>query len=89
MPIEPPMPMSPQAINNMIGSVVRLSATKPAMKATFPQGKTLRPPNRSMALPILGPRTPERSREKVNAQKNNSVVMPIEAEIGTARIAGM
>jgi hypothetical protein len=42
-----------------------------------------------MALPILGPRTPERSREKVKAQKNNSVVMPIEAEIGTARIAGI
>jgi hypothetical protein len=73
----------------MIGSLENARAVRPAANARFPQGKTLRPPKRSIARPILGPRTPESNSEKVKAQKKSSVVMPIEAEIGTARIAGM
>jgi hypothetical protein len=89
LPIELPTPIKPQARKSVSGSVAKARAVRPAAKARFPQGNTLRPPNRSIARPILGPKSPDSNNEKVKAQKKSSVVIPIEAEIGTARIAGM
>lgn len=72
-----------------MGSVAVARRERPIKKATDPKGSTFLPPSLSMNLPILGPIRPETSRDTVKAQKNSSVVIAKEAEIGTARTAGI
>ena len=82
------MPIKIQATNSRTGSELSASRDNPKAKARLPNGKTRRPPRRSIALPILGPTKPETRSEMVKAQKRVSVGMPRSLEIGTARIAG-
>jgi hypothetical protein len=58
------------------------------MKATLPKGRTRLPPSRSMALPTLGPKKAATKSATVKAQKNVSVAIPSDSEIGTAKMAG-
>lgn len=83
------MPIRNQATKRAIGSWDKAKTVSPAMKKKLPTGKTFLPPWVSIHLPTLGPNRPDVSRDRVNAQKKVSVEMPIDCDIGTARMAGI
>ena len=82
------MPMRIQAINSCGVEVEVAKSARPMAKAKLPTGKTFRPPSWSMNFPTCGPKSPETNSESVKAQKNVSVEIPSDSEIGTAKMAG-
>ncbi len=82
------MPISTQAAKSIWIDVLAAKRLRPRMNAMLPKGRTRLPPSRSIALPTLGPRNAATSSATVKAQKNVSVAIPSDSEIGTARMAG-
>jgi hypothetical protein len=63
-------------------------SVRPAIKARFPSGSTFLPPSLSIAFPTRGPKKAATRRAAVKAMKKVSVAIPMDSEMGTAKIAG-